>query len=313
MKTQEIASPSTSSIAARRGEGMVVILQNNKDKTLVISNMNEALELMLGYGRGEALSRSAYDILGKKEAQLIADDLEFDDNAADFGEIFSRIREVKLRRRSGDEIKVSVTLSRLVAFGDSACFQLLIPNEQERTANARLKEFIALNLDGRKEVDAATGLPNYQTAKSFLPLLKSYFADTQSSIVFAIIHLDRFDKSVERYGADACNQLLMHAYHCCRTTFRNEDLIFALSDRALGVVLLDISRESSRVVFNRLRWKIRNHRFMFGGKADFSISTCIAFDVLNLEQAARAMEVCEEALKKLDANERNSLIELGVD
>jgi PAS domain S-box-containing protein len=313
MSTQELELPKLNTLAARRGEGMLVLVQNNQDKSVTINSINETLETMLGYGPSELINRKVETILGKNEAELIADDLEYDDSAADFGDIFARIRDVKLRRRLGDEIRVNCTLSRLMSQGQNAVFQLVVPNEQERIATDKLQEFINLSLDGRKELDPATGLPNYKTAKEFLPLLKSYFADSNVNIVFAMMRLDRFDKSVARYGEEACNQLLMHAYNCCRSTFRSHDLIFALSDRTLGVVLFDISRESARVVFNRLRWKIRNHRFAFGGKSEFSISTCIGFDLLDLEKTEAIFDRCEAAMAKLDANERNALVELGND
>jgi PAS domain S-box-containing protein len=311
MKSEEIAPPVINPLAARRGEGSVLVLQNNADKSLIINAMNATLETMLGYAEGELVGRKLETILGQREAAMLADDLEYDDAAPDFGDIFSRIREVKLRRRTGDEIRVDFTISRMMSQGMSACFQILVPNVTEKTANSKLSEFIALNLDGRKELDPATGLPNHKTAKEFLPLLKNYFADSEVNIVFAMMRLDRHDKSLARYGEEACTKLLMHAYNCCRSTFRSEDLIFALSDRTLGLVLFDISRESARVVFNRLRWKIRNHRFEFGGKAEFSISTCIGFDLLDLEDIEGVFERCETEMAALDANERNALLEFG--
>ena len=311
MKPEEIAPPVINPLAARRGEGLLIVLQDNSEKSLIINTMNETLETMLGYSKGELVGRKLETVLGQREATTLADDMEYDDAAADFGDIFPRIREVKLRRRNGDEIRVECTLSRLMSQGKHACFQVVIPNTVEKTAASKLSEFIALNLEGRKELDLATGLPNHKTAKEFLPLLKNYFADSKVNIVFALMRLDRHDKSIARYGADACTELLMHAYRCSRTTFRSEDLIFALSDRTLGLVLFDISRESARVVFNRLRWKIRNHRFEFGGKAEFAISTCIGFDLLDLEDIDGVFERCEAQMAALDANERNALLEFG--
>lgn len=312
MTTQENDLPQLDASKARKGEGLLLVIQNNEDKSLIISGMNETLETMLGYAKGEVIDQKLETILGKNEAQMLADDLEYVDDAPDFGDLFSRIRDVRLRRRVGDEIRVDCTLSRLMAQGHHACFQIVIPNEHERIRSTNLSEFIALNLEGRKEVDEATGLPNHKTAKEFLPLLKNYFADTETEMVFAVLRMDRHEKSVARYGKAACEQLLRHTASCCRSAFRADDLIFALSDHTLGVVLFDISRESSRVVFNRLRWQIRSHRIAFGGKADFSVTTCIGFDMLNTDEPTEEVfERCEKAMAELDANERNALVELS--
>ena len=311
MSSQEIEPPIVPPITARRGDGLLVVIQNNAEKTLTISVMNDVLEGMLGYAKDEVLNRRVETILGQKEAEAIADDLEYADSAEDFGDIFSRIRDVRLRRRLGDEIRVNCKLSRMLVQGHNAVFQIVIPDEQERLSRTKMSEFITLNLEGHKELDAATGLPNHKTAEEFLPLLKNYFTDVNADIVFAVLRLDRHKKSIAKYGAEASTQLMMHAYQICRSTFRSEDLIFALSDSTLGVVLFNISRESARVVLNRLRWKIRNHRIEFGGKSDFSVSACIGFDQLDFEDITGVFERCEKAMAELDANERNALLELG--
>lgn len=311
MKPEEIEPPVENALAARRGEGVLLVQQNNADKSLIISAINASLESLLGYDEGEVLNRRLEIILGKREAELMADDLEYSDDSPDFGDIFSRIRDVHLRRRTGDEIRVECTVSRLMAQGGNACFQLVIPNEHERVATTKLSDFIALNLEGRKQLDHATGLPDRHTANEFLPLLKNFFADADMNVVFAMLRMDRHEKSVARYGRDACSQLMLHVAHICQSTFRADDLVFVMSDSTLGVVLFNISPDSARVVFNRLRWKIRNHRFAFGGKADFSISTCIGFDSLDLEDVAGMFNRAEATMIAIDANERNILVEFA--
>lgn len=296
---------------ARRGEAVLVIEQNNRYKTILIAEANALSEALLGESQpGGLVGQPIANVLGDGVLQSITEDVEFAEGATDFGDVFSRFRDVKLRRKNGEEVAVLCRLSRLMSQGKSAMFQLLILNEYERTSQQKLQEFIRMNLDGRKELDPATGLPDFQTAKSFLPLLKSYFADGQANVVFAVICLDRFDKSLKRYGTYECAQLLLQVHQCCRTSFRSEDLIFALSDRMLGVVLFGISRESARVVFNRLRWFIRSYGFAFGGKSDFSISISISFDMLNLESPLTALEDCMEAIDSPEVEERNNLIEL---
>lgn len=295
---------------ARRGEAVLVVAQNNDDKSIAVVAANALAEAMLGEDIGGLSGVPVINVLGDSVRQIIEEDVEFTDGAKDFGDVFSRLRDIKLRRRNGDEIQVSCRISRLMAQGKNACFQLVVTNEYELLSQQKLQEFIRMNLDGRKELDPATGLPDRNTAKTFLPLLKSYFAQEDPRIVFAVVHLDRFDKSLQRYGKEACTQLLMHVNQCCRATFRSADLIFALSDRALGVVLFDISRESARVVLNRLRWQIRSQRFSFGGKPDFSITTSVGFDLLNLDTPLAAFDACVTAIDEIDPNERNHLIEL---
>ena len=297
--------------AVRRGDALFVVHQHNEDKSLVIHAMNTAADQLLGYSEGEIIGRKFETVLGPSTAELLAEDVEFDDDAPDVGEVLSRIRELRLRNRAGQEITTPFTISRLVSDGKNASFQLTIPDEKEVLADQKIRNFIALNLEGHKQLDAGTGLPNRATALEFIPLLRNYMGESGIDISIAVIKLDRHAKSVARYGAPACVTLLQHAANCCSSSFRSEDIIFALSDHTLGVVLFDISRESARVVFNRLRWNIRSHRIDFGGKPDFSVTTTICFDMLTKTGNDSVIESCEARLAAADAEERNALLEIG--
>lgn len=296
----------------RRGEGVVVVLQSNTERALTIGNINEVAEQLLGYAPGELKGRKLETILAPRTAEFLAEEIEYIDEAPDLGDVLARHREIRLRHRAGNEITVRCNTTRIMAIGLSSCFQIVIPNERELLAKQKIRDFVTLNLQGRAQLDPSTGLPNHETAEQFLPLLKNYLAESSVQAVFAVLRLDRHKKSITRYGKEPCVELLKHAANCCRSTFRTEDMVFALSDHTLGIVLFDISRDSARVVLNRLRWNIRAHRIVFGGKSDFSVTTSVSFDMLDAERGDGVLERCEIAVATLDEEERNSLVELGV-
>jgi GGDEF domain-containing protein len=191
----------------------------------------------------------------------------------------------------------------------------VLPSDKELAATAALCEFLApkaqvLRFPAWDTLPYDRVSPSHPITATRVETLGALaVAESDVNVVFAIMRMDRYEKSVARYGKEACAQLLMHVHHICRSTFRADDLIFSLSGSTLGLVLFNISPESARVVFNRLRWKVRNHRFAFGGKADFSISTCIGFDLLDLEDIPGMMARSEATMAALDANERNMLVE----
>ncbi len=300
-----------SKIAARRGDGLFVVVQNNANRTLIIEQMNPAAEMILGYADGEANGRKFEAILNPRTAEFLSEEIEYADDAPDLGDVLSRQREIRLRHRGGEEIVTPCTISRQLAQGGNACFQIVIPNEREALARQQVRQFIALNLDGRKQLDSALGIPNRDTALEFLPLLRTYLTESNISASFAVLRMDRYEKSLARYGASGCTQLLAHLSNCCRAAFRSEDIVFALSEKTLGIVLFDISRESARMVLNRLRWKIRNHHIEFGGKSNFSVTSTVVFDMIDGEGGESILSRSEEAALAVDADERNSLIELG--
>lgn len=297
---------------SRRGDGVVVVSQNNEDKELLIQHMNAEIEEILGYEEEKAVGRRLEVILSSRTANLLDEEIDYKQDSPDLGDVLSRQREIRLRHRSGKELPVSCKVTRLMSEGMNARFQLVVPNEKEKLGRQKIRDFIALNLEGRKQIDAVTGLSNRATALDFLPLLGNYLAEVDTTSVLVVLRLDRHEKSLHRYGAEACVQLLQHVANCCRSTFRADDLLFALSDHTLALVLFDISRESARMVLNRLRWNIRSHHLDFGGKPNFSVSVSLAFDALGGDlKAEELLALCESATDALTVDARNELIELS--
>ncbi len=293
------------------GEALFLVLQNNETQSITITEVNEVAARLLGYPAQEITGRRLEVILGAKVAENLADDLEYENDAPDLSDFLSRQRDIKLRHRSGEEIPVVLTTTRLMSDGMHARFQIVIPNDRDKLANQKIHNFLKLNLEGRKQVNPITGLITRETLEGFLPLLQNYFAESDLSVGFAVLRLDRHAKSLARYGDAGCVQLLQHAANCCRSIFRTEDMVFGLSDHTLGLLLFDISRESARVVLNRLRGNIRTHRIQFGGKADFSVTISVSFDMLDRERGDGLLMRCEDAITNLDVDERNGLLELG--
>ncbi len=297
---------------ARQGDGLLTVLQNNADKTLLIHCMNPEIELLLGYEEEKIIGRRLEVILSSRTLEMLDEEVSYQEDGADLGDVLGRQREIRLRHRSGQEIAAVCKISRQMSEGKNACFQLVIPNDKEKLARQKIREFIARNLDGHKQLDEATGLPNRDTALHFMPLLNNYVTEIGAGAVLAVLRLDRHEKSIARYGAEECVKLLQHTANCCRSSFRSDDIIFTLSDHTLALVLMDITLESARLVLNRLRWNIRSHHLNFGGKEDFSISVSLGFDVMRPEMKGDELLLeCEKTIDSLDESARNELLELG--
>ena len=58
------------------------------------------------------------------------------------------------------------------------------------------------------------------------------------------------------YGKDVCDELHKHIGHICKLKLRPEDTIGSLSDRTIGIIMVNAKQEAARMVLNRLRWAI---------------------------------------------------------
>lgn len=295
----------------RKGDGAMVVVQNNEERALRIDSINEVALAQLGYAEEELVGRRLEVVLGQRTALAIDEDLEYEDDAPDMADLLARQREVRFRTRTGEELTLVPAIHRIMAEDRHGRFQIVLPNERENTAKSQLKHFIRTNLDGHKQLDDATGLPNRATAEAYLRSISHYMAESQTEAAFAVLKMDRYEKSLSRYGSAATVQLIRHVANCCNSTFRSEDVVFVLDGPNLGLLLIDISRESVRVVLNRLRWNIRTHTIDFGGKADFATTVTIAFGMLGRDYSDALLMEAEKAVAGLEADARNVLIELG--
>lgn len=294
--------------ANRQGDGILILTQEDARKQWYIRDINENAAILLGYTREELKDMPLDSVLGKRTADSLRDMVEFEPGAPDLQDVSGKIREFRMKHRLGDEFVAPIRVTRINARDNNAWFQLVMPNERDQRAQQQIRDFLKLNLEGRLVIDPTTGLPDRATATTFNELLGSYLSANQSEAAFAVLRIDRHQKSLERYGKEACVQLMKHVANCCRSAFRADDVVCMLDDHTLGLFLLDLPRESSRVVLNRLRWLIRSHRIDFGHKADFSVTVSIAFDMLT---SSAVLENCEKSVAALDQDDRNSLIELG--
>lgn len=296
--------------ASRKRDGVILVVQDNTTRTILIHSINDTAANMLGYAVGDLDNASLSQILGKKSLSALEDALEYVTDAPDFGDVMSKQRDVRLKNRLGEEITVSCTVLRVLADGQNARFQLVIPDEAEQRAKFQRTDFLKNNLESHLQKDEATDLPNRITTENYLRLLKSYIASQGVSVAFATIRLDRFESNRNRYGDHEMTTLLKHVARVCQTSFRSEDVVSVLNPSTLGVILFDISRESARVVLNRLRGQVRSHRIAFGGKHDFSVTISIAFDMLGDARGEHLLTRSEHVMANLSTDARNSLIEL---
>jgi diguanylate cyclase (GGDEF)-like protein len=299
--------------SSRKRDGIVLLVQDNALRSLSIRSVNETAANLLGYAVGDLDNGALSQILSSKTQSLLDEELEYTADAPDFGDIMSRQRTIRVKARAGDEMTLECRVLRVVADGENPRFHLILPDETAQRATQQRNNFLKTNLESHLERDEATNLPNRMTTENYLKLLKNYISGQGVSVAFATVRLDRFDSNLKRYGEQDMSLLLKHVASFCQATFRSEDVVSVLNPSTLGVILFDISRESARVVLNRLRGQVRSHRIAFGGKQDFSVTISVAFDMLGDDRGEQVLTRSEHAMLNLGKDARNSLIELTSD
>ncbi len=286
------------------------VAQDNETKRLIIDDVNDGFSDLLATRPDHLVGKDLRDWFAKSTITEL-DELDFGVDSPDLFDILSKLRTIKWKLETGSEVSFPLKISRIEAHSSHARFKLSVPNERTARAKAQLNEFLQSHFEGHIIEDKATGLANRQSCLSFFDSLVHFVHAHDISVAFATIRIDRFDKSIALYGEKNCLELIKHVARGCKRALAPEDVVARLNDQQLALFMFNVSRESARVILNRLRWLIRSHRIVFGGKSDFAVTVSFAFNMLGDEVPVSVAEQCETALANLPEDDRNRLIELA--
>lgn len=287
-----------------------VLSQNNETRRVTVRETSPAAAQLLGRDPKELEGTDFAKVLTPKIAEVVEDYLEYEEGAPDLDEVLRKVGDFRLRHADGSEIPLVHKIVRDPARDQNHWFRLILKDERRTIAENSLRAIIHQNLAGVRSEDAESGLPDRYSAVQYLEMIRNYVKSHDLDACFAILRIDRHDKNIARYGKPAAAELLDHVARCCRSKFREEDVVCKLSDHMLGMFLLDIQHESVRVVLNRLRWFIGSHRIHFGGKMDFSVTVSIVFANVKEHMDDNLIDLCEKEVMNIPNDERNAMVEL---
>lgn len=294
----------------RKDDAALILCQNNDKKIVEIQQVSESAAKVLGYEVYELIARPFTMVVGARVKEAIEEDVEYSESGRDVEDVIRKLRDFKIRTKSGEEIIVNIKILRDPAQDHHAWFRLILKDEQRQREERSVRTLIREHLAGVQVQAPITQLPDRYSAEQALNLVTNYVSSQGLQACFAAVRIDRHPKNIERYGKIPCQKLLQHVASCCQSKFRADDIVCQLSDTTMGMVLFDITPDSARVVLNRLRWFIASHRINFGGKVDFSVTVSVFFTNVTAESGTKALERIEAAVEQLGADERSALIEV---
>jgi diguanylate cyclase (GGDEF)-like protein len=290
----------------------LIICQNNERRSVKIKEASEGLAQVLGRLRSEMEGLELAEFLSDHSADAITDYLEFADDSEDVDVVLSRVREFKMKHHSGEEILFAQKCYRDTPRDEHQWFRLSLKDERRQIEEKSLPELLKENLAGVYAQDESTGLANRTTCERYLDQVANYVSTHEVTGCFAVLRLDRYQKSLAQYGQSGCDKLVQHIAQHCKGRFREEDLVSYLGDDCIGLLLMDTLEESARIVLNRLRSSIASHRMSFGDKTNFSVTVSIAFTEMLGESGQDVMARAERAISAIDDDERSQLVKAGL-
>lgn len=295
----------------RKHDAVIVVCQNNEKKVVEIAAVNDRAELLIGYRAEELVGKPLADYVSAKLAALINEEVDFRDPQRDFGDAFSKTYEFQFIQKSGEQVDFRLRLVRSETIGMNPVFHLVLQEESVFREHEAFKKILSENFKGHEVIDEATGLPDRGSLLKDLEMVQYYTKKREFSACFAIMELDDFDVLQKTKGDAYCQQALSNVGKLCRQKLRKEDAIGKMSARSLGVVLMQITPESSRIVLNRLRWSIGSMPLIMDDGKKLEATVSVSFVMLNENDPEVLMRQCEQMLNENRNKGKNLLHEAG--
>ena len=297
-------------VAQRKDDIALILRQNNEIGTITIIDVDENFAALCETNREALLNTPFLDILGAKTVEYLTDAIEYGADGVDLSEACQKLRELRVKNSSGADIIRAFRVERIDSPDGYEWFRLILAGDDQRVIRDMLNQSLQEHFAGQASTSPETGLLTGEAAEAYLGMLKNVLPSRDMDGCCALLRIDRFDKSLARYGKAGSLQLLNHVANCCKSTFRSEDIVCQINNHTLAMFLVDINHDAARVVLNRLRWNIRNHRIAFGGKEDFSVTVSISFGSV-LTPGESILERCKRTVEALTVDDRNQLLELN--
>jgi diguanylate cyclase (GGDEF)-like protein len=296
----------------RSNDAVLTICQNNKAKSIEISGVNPVAEQLLGYASGDLSGLPLKGILPPRIADLLAEYVEYGHDGHDVGNVLSKVQSFSVIDKDGREEGYRLKVVRAESTPEKAMFKLVLQDRMGIRKNEQLRQAIQENFKGHEVLDSATGLPDRQSLAKDIELMGYYNRKGEVRSCFAVLQLDHFDPIIEQYGPATGTALLRHIAGLSRQNLRPDDVVGVLSTKRIGVLLLDTTPESARMVFNRLRWQIAANPFMLPDKTTLGLSVSISFtNIIAHGSDKKLIDACEEAMDGLAPGSANGLVEVG--
>lgn len=296
----------------RKQDAVFIVCQNYEKRMLEMAGANDKAKQLSGLTDEAMVGMPLQDFISGDLKDLIDEDINYSDHNYDLGDILAKTRVIQLKTADGGVREMRLRVVRSEAFDANPVFHLIMLDETEERENEQFRKIIAENFKGNEHLDEHTNLPDRQSLLKDIELIQHYQKKKLFGACIAVMQVDRIEKLRAQRGQEVCYELLTDLSRLCLQRLREEDLVGLVSDKALGLILMQISPDSARIVLNRLRWSISSIPIILDDGSRVDISVSIAFHMCDNATAEEMLMACEKDLEDADAHGGSLIRDIGV-
>ena len=213
--------------------------------------------------------------------------------------MLARVHDIQLRDKQNRYIQFRLRVVRAEVLGPNPLFHLVLQDEVLLREEEGIKKILRENFAGHEVLDEVTGLPDRASLIRDMELVQHHASSKEFTACFATMTIDHLHEIVESHGEQVALQAIKHVGMVCRQRLRTDDMVGVVDTNVLGLLLLYITPESSRVVLNRLRWAISTMPHILDHGEKLTVTVSVSFAMLDHGAPEGILRQCEKDLKTL--------------
>lgn len=293
--------------AFRKNEGVVLVCQNNEDRSLLIYGTNGRTREITGFDAESLKGRDLTEIVPKDIRGAIEEHVEFKPGSRDLAAVLGKIRDFRLLDVEGEEVALRLRVAHAEARDAHYWYRLILRDEDYEREVEAFKRLMTENFKGHEVLDAESGLPDRNSLIKDMEFAHFCAKEKGFSSCIAVLRLDNYEALHRNFGHAPTVRMLQQVGENLKRNLRADDTVGRLGTDRLGIILMDITRESARIVLNRLRWPVASEASRVPDMSSHTMTVSVAFAMIGTNHPVKLIESCENALA--DNPSPNAMIE----
>lgn len=295
----------------RNNDAALTICQNNVEKTIIISDINQIACELTGFTPDDVVGKPLKNILPARISELLDEYVEFDNNN-DVGAVLGKVQSFSIIEKSGTEKVYRIKVLQANSGSGKLFFSIVLRDTIVLRKNDAIRNAIKENFKGHEAIEQKYNLPNKNSIIKDIDLVKRYGNSGDIRSCFAVLQIDDADEIINKYGDGLFVDIKKHVAAISRQSLRPDDVLASLNNIQIGVLLVGIEYSSTRMVLNRLRWQIAANPFISNNNTTIGLSVSISFcNITDNTDGEEIITNLEKALSSLQANSKNLLLEVS--
>lgn len=238
--------------AKRKNDALMIVQQDNPAHTLLITQINEAVEKLTGFTASELADKPLNNIVPARIKEMLDDYVEFTDPSADFASVVRRIPNFQIVNKQGKEVPVSLKVFYLASEDiHKPEFEVLM---RDITLIQRMEELKGKLQSLQKDEKMAenVAIPSAHLITAGLELCCKYVSEDPVDISIVLLAIDNYDQYTKGKPASVGAEIIRTIAGQVQQICRDEDIIGYLGGNTIGLILADCNEQNAQSVLKRV-------------------------------------------------------------